>query len=79
MKNIQNISTTTFNNNEIKQITKDLNKIDEISDSDSNKNSASPSKIRNNNIIHQQLTTNLDEVYTRTNNGTQVNNYTAYA
>ena len=62
---IQDISTTTFHNNENKQLPMDLNKTDKISDSDSNKKLASPPDILNNNIIHQQLTINMDEVYNR--------------
>ena len=60
---IQDISTTTFHNNENKQLPMDLNKTDKISDSDNNKKLANPPDILNNNIIHQQLTINMDEVY----------------
>ena len=41
----------------------DVNKTDKISDSDSNKKLANPPDILNNNIIYQQLTINMHEVY----------------
>ena len=76
---IQGIGTQAINNKENKQIPKDLNMTGKITDSDSNKNLANPSEIINNNIIYQKLPNHMYEIYTRTNNRTQVKDYTEYA